>query len=140
MSYKTHLKFWTSRFLHSFTNFFIYRGFFCDDENLRHPYVEELISTHACAAIWIAAVLFLVFFFQKWYFVFQNFSDLLWEKIVLLIEKNFRNSKLKAENLIFFEIITTIYSNSERSAQYLKENTFLTCSWRFLRFNTSKQL
>jgi len=36
------------------------RGFFCDDENLRHPYVEELITTHACAAIWIAAVLFLV--------------------------------------------------------------------------------
>ena len=78
MSYKTHLKFWTSRFLHSFTNFFIYRGFFCDDENLRHPYVEELISTHACAAIWIAAVLFLVFFFSKMVFCF---SKLFWPTV-----------------------------------------------------------
>ena len=33
--------------------FFTYRGFFCDDENLRHPYVEELISTHACAATYM---------------------------------------------------------------------------------------
>ena len=54
----------------NFTNFFICRGFFCDDENLRHPYVEELISTHACAAIWIAAVLFLVIF--RRYLFFKN--------------------------------------------------------------------
>ena len=33
-----------------------------------------------------------------------------------------------------FEItITTIYSNIERSEQLLKQNVFLTCSWRFLR-------
>ena len=32
-------------------------------------------------------------------FCYQNCSDLLWEKIVLVIEKNFWNSKLKAENL-----------------------------------------
>ena len=30
---------------------------------------------------------------------YQNCSDLLWEKIVLVIEKNFWNSRLKAENL-----------------------------------------
>ena len=30
---------------------------------------------------------------------FSNVSDLLWEKIVLVIEKNFWNSRLKAENL-----------------------------------------
>ena len=30
---------------------------------------------------------------------YQNCSDLLWEKIVLEIEKNFWNSRLKAENL-----------------------------------------
>ena len=35
------------------------RGFFCDDENLKHPYLDETISVHACAAIW--AVLVLVF-------------------------------------------------------------------------------
>ena len=31
-------------------------------------------------------------------FCYQNCSDLLWEKIVLVIEKNFWNSRLKAEN------------------------------------------
>ena len=31
-------------------------------------------------------------------FCYQNFSDLQWEKIVLVIEKNFWNSRLKAEN------------------------------------------
>ena len=30
---------------------------------------------------------------------YQNCSDLLWEKIVLVIEKNFRSSRLKAKNL-----------------------------------------
>ena len=32
-------------------------------------------------------------------FCYQNRSDLLWEKIVLVIKKNFGNSRLKAENL-----------------------------------------
>ena len=32
-------------------------------------------------------------------FCFQNWSDLLWQKIVLVIEKNFWNSRLKAEKL-----------------------------------------
>ena len=32
-------------------------------------------------------------------FCYQNCSDLLWEKIVLVIEKNFWNLRLKAENL-----------------------------------------
>ena len=32
-------------------------------------------------------------------FCYQNCSDLLWEKIVLVIEENFWNSRLKAENL-----------------------------------------
>ena len=35
-------------------------------------------------------------------FCYQNCSDLLWEKIVLVIEKNFWNSRLKAENLLNF--------------------------------------
>ena len=38
-------------------------------------------------------------FYAKMVFCFQNCSDLLWEKIVLVIEKNFRNLRLKAENL-----------------------------------------
>ena len=35
-------------------------------------------------------------------FCYQNCSDLLWEKFVLVIKKNFWNSRLKAENLTFF--------------------------------------
>ena len=44
-------------------------------------------------------------------FCYQNCSDLLWEKIVLVIEKN-------------FEIAWTIYSNSERSEQFLVTECF----------------
>lgn len=36
------------------------RGFFCDDENLKHPYSEEQISVGLCAFIWIAAAIFIV--------------------------------------------------------------------------------
>ena len=36
---------------------------------------------------------------KKIVFYYQNCSDQLWEKIVLVIEKNFWNSRLKAENL-----------------------------------------
>ena len=43
-------------------------------------------------------------------FCYQNCSDLLWEKIVLVIEKNFCK---------IFEITRTIYSSSERSEQFL---------------------
>ena len=57
-------------------------------------------------------------------FCYQNCSDLLWEKIVLVIEKNFWNSKLQAENVQNFEIIRTFYSSSERSEQSLKQNVF----------------
>ena len=39
-----------------------------------------------------------------------------------------------------FEILGFIYSNSEISVQFLKQNAFLTCSWKFLRSNTLQQL
>jgi hypothetical protein len=32
-------------------------------------------------------------------FCYQNYSDLLWETIILVMEKNIWNSRLKAENL-----------------------------------------
>ena len=35
---------------------------------------------------------------EEMIFCYQNCSDLLWEKIVLVIGKNFWNSRLKAEN------------------------------------------
>lgn len=37
-----------------------HRGFFCDDENIKHPYMEEQISVGVCAFLWIVAVLFCV--------------------------------------------------------------------------------
>ena len=55
---------------------------------------------------------------------FLNSSDLLWDKIVLVIEKNFRNSRGKAENFENFEIIGTIYSNSESSGHFLVTECF----------------
>ena len=57
-------------------------------------------------------------------FCYKNCSDLLWEKFVLVIEKNFWNSRLKAENFQIFEIIRTLYSNSERSEQFLVTECF----------------
>ena len=47
-------------------------------------------------------------------FCFQNCSDLLWEEIVLLIKKNFWNSRLKVEKL----------QNVWRSEELLKQNVF----------------
>ena len=34
----------------------------------------------------------------------------------------------------------SIYWNSERSLQFLRQSAFLTCSWRFLRFDSLEQL
>ena len=39
-----------------------------------------------------------------------------------------------------FEIARTNYSNSESSEQFLKQNAFLTYSWRFFRSNRLEQL
>ena len=72
-------------------------------------------------------------------FCYQNCSDLLWQKIVLEIEKNFWNSRLKPRICKIFEITRTIYSNSERSEQCLETECFLTCSWRFLISNKLEQ-
>ena len=40
----------------------------------------------------------------------------------------------------YFEITITIYSNSESSPQVLKQDAFLTCSWRFFRYDKLLQL
>ena len=53
-------------------------------------------------------------------FCFQNWSDLLLEKIVVVIEKNFWNSF--------------------KTVQFLKTDFLKTWSWRFLRSNTFRQL
>ena len=49
---------------------------------------------------------------------YQNCSDLLWGKIDLAFQKNFWNSRLKAESFKNFEITKTIYWNSERSEEF----------------------
>ena len=57
-------------------------------------------------------------------FCYKNCSDLLWEKVVLVIEKKFWNSRLKTKNLQNFETTRTIYSNRERSEQFLVTECF----------------
>ena len=54
-------------------------------------------------------------------FCYQNCSDLLWEKIVLVIEKNFAKLSRSLE-------------------QFLVTECFLTCSWRFLISNELEKL
>ena len=52
-------------------------------------------------------------------------------------------SKFKAEGReygIYYAISKTIYSNSESSDQFWKQNTFLTCSWKFITSNILEQL
>ena len=74
------------------------------------------------------------YFLHQWYFV---------SKIVLTYcEKKkcdrdfFWNSRLKVRNLQNVWDHLIYFLNNERSEQFLKQNAFLTCSWRFLRSNT----
>ena len=48
--------------------------------------------------------------------------------------------KIKAEGREFSKKFRTIYSNSERSEEFLVTECFLTCFWRFLRSNKLEQL
>ena len=58
--------------------------------------------------------------FHSWYiFCYQNCSDLLWEKIALVIKKTFEIWGWRWRIFKIFEITRTIYSNSERSEQFL---------------------
>ena len=43
------------------------RGFFCDDESLKHPVVEDTISSGKCFGIWAAIILTLVTFVEILY-------------------------------------------------------------------------
>ena len=74
--------------------------------------------------IWI-----LVKFVLDWYFVTKIVLTYCEKKIF----QSFWNSRLKDENFKIFEITRIIYSNSERSEQFLVTECFLTSSsWRFL--------
>ena len=73
-------------------------------------------------------------------FCFQNCSDLLWEKSVVVIEKNFWNSSLKTKNLQkFWDHLNNLFK------QWIGPNNFwnrkfLTCSWRLIRSNELENL
>ena len=54
--------------------------------------------------------------------------------------ENLLKFKAEGENFQNFEIIRTIYSNSERSEPFVVKECFLTCSWTFLRSNKLEQL
>ena len=66
----------------------------------------------------------------KMVFCYQNCSDLLWEKIVLVIQKNFWNSRLKAEDSKF------VWNHLNNLFKQWKVRTIFgdrTSSWRFFQ-------
>ena len=76
-------------------------------------------------------------------FCYQICSDLLWKKMFYwsrekLLKFEIRGWRPKIWNS--FEITRTIFSNSERSEQFLVTECFLTCSWRFLISNSRRAL
>ena len=62
---------------------------------------------------------------EVWYFVPKIVLTDCEKKIVLLIEKNF-----EVEGRDFAKKTRSIHLNRERSIQFVKHNTCLTCSWR----------
>ena len=74
-------------------------------------------------------------------FCYQNCSDLLWEKNVIVIEKNIL--KFEAEGWEFANILRSLEQFIETvkgQNNFWWQNAFLTCSWRFLRYNKLEQL
>ena len=61
---------------------------------------------------------------EKLVFCYQNCSDLLWEKKILVIEEKFEIRGWRPRICKIFEITRTIYSNSERSEQFLVTECF----------------
>ena len=58
-------------------------------------------------------------------FCYQNCSDLLWERIILVTEKNFEIRGWRPRIFKNFEITRAICSNSDRSEQFLVTECFL---------------
>ena len=70
--------------------------------------------------------------------LFLKLFWLTWERIVLVIEKTFGIRGWRPRICKNFEITRKIYSNSEKSEQFLVTECFLT--WRFLRSNNLEHL
>ena len=73
-------------------------------------------------------------------FCYQNCSDLLWEKIVFVIEKIFWNSRLKVENLQKFWDYSNNLLKQWKVRIIFGNKIFFNFSWRFLRSNKLEQL
>ena len=76
----------------------------------------------------------------KMVFCYQNCSDLLWEKIVLVIENFFL--KFEAEGREFAKISRSLEQfvrTVKGQNNFWCQNAFLTCSWRFLISNKLEQ-
>ena len=67
-------------------------------------------------------------------FCYQNCSDLCTVRKKNCSSDGEKNLKFEAEGF------RTICSNSERSEQFFVTECFLTCSWRFLRYDKLEQL
>ena len=66
---------------------------------------------------------------HKWYFVTKIVLTYCEKKKFYWSRKTFEIWGWRPRICKTFEITKTIYSNSERSVQFLKQNAFLTCSW-----------
>ena len=97
---------------------------------------ETIDNVNFSKSYWLQAGELFWFGVKKLVFCYQNCSDLLWEKIVLVIKKNFWNSRLKAENLQHFWDHWNNFFLSVKGQYNLWNNACLACSWRFLRSDT----
>ena len=70
---------------------------------------------------------------EKWYCVTKFFSDLLWEKIVLVIVKNFWNSRLKADNFQkFWDHLNNLLKQWQVITIFGNRTLFKLVPWDFL--------
>ena len=87
------------------------------------PQVTPISCNFLCKSFFNSKEKLYIFYFSKLFlptlrkmvFCYQNCSDLLWEKNVLVIEKNFEIRGWRPRICKNFESTRTIYSSSERS-------------------------
>ena len=126
-----------------------------------HYYVWNKIHKSHMTIFWAGSIQMIPFLMQTFFFsykvicvisasrflkrslmngIYQNCSDVLWEKIVLVIEKTFWNSRLKAENFQIFEmtkgqLISKANCQAEDSSKKQTNEFVFTSMWRvFVRF------
>ena len=74
-----------------------------------------------------------MYYFCIWYFFIKIVLTYCEKKLFWWLRKTFEIRGWRPRIRKDFEIARTICLNSERSDQFLKQNAFLSCSWRFLR-------